>query len=83
MFVVPQRPYIPVGTLLRATAYPTPTEQMNREEITKALKVVGLEYLVDRLDEHISWEQTLSGGEKQAARFCQAAYRPSKYCHDG
>jgi putative ATP-binding cassette transporter len=71
MFVVPQRSYIPVGTLLRATAYPTPTDKVNREEITRALKVVGLEYLVDRLDEPISWELTLSGGEKQRLAFAR------------
>jgi putative ATP-binding cassette transporter len=78
MFVVPQRPYIPVGTLLRASAYPIPTDQVNREEITKALKVVGLEYLVDRLDEPISWEQILSGGEKQRLAFARLLIaRPS------
>jgi putative ATP-binding cassette transporter len=78
MFVVPQRPYIPVGTLLRATAYPIPTDKVNREEIRKALKVVGLEYLIDRLDEPISWEQTLSGGEKQRLAFARLLIaRPS------
>ena len=78
MFVVPQRPYIPVGTLLCATAYPTPADQVNREEIAKALKVVGLEYLVDRLDEHIPWERTLSGGEKQRLAFARLLIaRPS------
>src|SRR6516225_9749267 len=71
MFVVPQRPYIPVGTLLRAAAYPTPVDQVNREEITKALKVVGLDYLVDRLDERISWDQTLSGGQTQRLAFAR------------
>ena len=71
VFVVPQRPYIPIGTLLRAAAYPTPVDQVNREEITKALKVVGLDYLVDRIDDSISWDQTLSGGEKQRLAFAR------------
>jgi putative ATP-binding cassette transporter len=71
MCVVPQRPYIPLGTLLRAAAYPTPAEEVDREEVAKTLKVVGLGHFVDRLDEDISWEQTLSGGEKQRLAFAR------------
>jgi putative ATP-binding cassette transporter len=72
IFVVPQRPYIPVGTLLRAVAYPASAEQVDREEIAKALNAVGLAHLVDRLDEDgIPWEQTLSGGEKQRLAFAR------------
>jgi putative ATP-binding cassette transporter len=71
MCVVPQRPYIPLGTLLRAAAYPTPAEEVDREEVAKTLKVVGLGHFVDRLDEDIPWEQTLSGGEKQQLAFAR------------
>src|SRR5260370_21244275 len=69
MCVVPQRPYIPLGSLLRAIAYPTPAEAVDREEVVKALKVVGLGHFLDRLDEDITWEHTLSGGEKQRLAF--------------
>ena len=31
--------------------------------IVKALKVVGLGHFVDRLDEDVTWEHTLSGGD--------------------
>jgi vitamin B12/bleomycin/antimicrobial peptide transport system ATP-binding/permease protein len=71
MCVVPQRPYIPLGTLLRAVAYPTPAEEVDREEVAKTLKVVGLGHFVNRLDEDIPWEQTLSGGEKQRLAFAR------------
>jgi ABC-type nitrate/sulfonate/bicarbonate transport system ATPase subunit len=71
MCVVPQRPYIPLGSLLRAAAYPTPAEAVDREEVVKALKLVGLGHFVDRLDEDIPWEQTLSGGEKQRLAFAR------------
>jgi vitamin B12/bleomycin/antimicrobial peptide transport system ATP-binding/permease protein len=71
MCVVPQRPYIPLGTLLRAVAYPTPAEAVDREEVVKALKLVGLGHVIDRLDEDIPWEQTLSGGEKQRLAFAR------------
>jgi len=78
LFVVPQRPYIPVGTLLRAAAYPAPANQVQREEIMEALKAVGLEQFLDRLDEHSAWEQMLSGGEKQRLAFARLLIaRPS------
>ncbi|TMJ29280.1 MAG: ABC transporter ATP-binding protein/permease [Alphaproteobacteria bacterium] len=72
IFVVPQRPYIPLGTLLRAVAYPASADKVAREDIAKALNAVGLEHLVDRLDEDgVPWEQTLSGGEKQRLAFAR------------
>jgi putative ATP-binding cassette transporter len=72
IFVLPQRPYIPLGTLLRAVAYPASADKVDREEIAKALNAVGLAHLVDRLDEDgIAWEQTLSGGEKQRLAFAR------------
>jgi putative ATP-binding cassette transporter len=71
MCVVPQRPYIPLGTLLRAAAYPMPAEEVDREEVAKIMKAVGLGHLIDRLDEDSPWEQTLSGGEKQRLAFAR------------
>jgi putative ATP-binding cassette transporter len=72
IFVVPQRPYIPLGTLLRAVAYPASADNADREAIVEALNAVGLAHLVDRLDKQdIPWEQTLSGGEKQRLAFAR------------
>jgi len=72
IFVVPQRPYIPLGTLLHAVAYPASADKADREAIVEALNAVGLAHLVDRLDKHgIPWEQTLSGGEKQRLAFAR------------
>jgi vitamin B12/bleomycin/antimicrobial peptide transport system ATP-binding/permease protein len=71
MCVVPQRPYIPLGTLLRAAAYPAPAAEVKREEVAKIMKEVGLGHLIDRLDEDIPWEHTLSGGEKQRLAFAR------------
>jgi vitamin B12/bleomycin/antimicrobial peptide transport system ATP-binding/permease protein len=41
------------------------------EEIAKVLKKVGLGHLVEHLDEERSWDQTLSGGEKQRLAFAR------------
>jgi vitamin B12/bleomycin/antimicrobial peptide transport system ATP-binding/permease protein len=71
LFLLPQRPYVPLGTLRRATTYPASPDEVDEETIIEALKLVGLEHLVDRLDEEIAWEQTLSGGEKQRLAFAR------------
>jgi putative ATP-binding cassette transporter len=69
LFLLPQRPYVPTGTLRRAVAYPAPAEQWSDEEIENALTQVGLAHLVDRIEEEAPWDQTLSGGEKQRLAF--------------
>jgi vitamin B12/bleomycin/antimicrobial peptide transport system ATP-binding/permease protein len=69
LFFLPQRPYVPTGTLRRAVAYPAPSEQWSEAEIGKALQQVGLPQLVERIDEEAPWDQTLSGGEKQRLAF--------------
>ncbi|MFN3349328.1 ABC transporter ATP-binding protein/permease [Pseudorhodoplanes sp.] len=65
LFLLPQRPYIPTGTLRRAIAYPGAAEDWDADTIKGALDRVGLGHLQDRLEEDAPWDQTLSGGEKQ------------------
>ena len=69
--LLPQRPYVPTGTLRRAANYPEPAHSRSVEEIAKVLKKVGLGHLVERLDEEAPWDQTLSGGEKQRLAFAR------------
>jgi putative ATP-binding cassette transporter len=72
MFLMPQRAYVPVGTLRRAATYPEPADSKDSEEVADALKRVGLKHLVDRLEEEEApWDQTLSGGEKQRLAFAR------------
>ena len=71
MLLMPQRAYIPVGTLRRAATYPEPAESKTIDDVGKALKLVGLGHLVDRIDEEAPWDQTLSGGEKQRLAFAR------------
>lgn len=68
---LPQRPYIPVGSLRRAAAYPDPADSRTTEEVARALEFVGLEKLVPEIDEEAPWDQTLSGGEKQRLAFAR------------
>jgi vitamin B12/bleomycin/antimicrobial peptide transport system ATP-binding/permease protein len=71
MFLMPQRAYVPVGTLRRAATYPEPADSKGIEEVAEALKRVGLKHLIDRLEEEAPWDQTLSGGEKQRLAFAR------------
>ncbi len=65
LFLLPQRPYIPTGTLRRAVAYPGAAEDWESEQIKDILDKVGLAHLKDKIEEDAPWDQTLSGGEKQ------------------
>jgi len=71
LMLMPQRSYVPVGTLRRAVVYPEPADSKDDETIAKALKLVGLGHLVESLDEEAPWDQTLSGGEKQRLAFAR------------
>jgi putative ATP-binding cassette transporter len=69
---VPQRPYMPLGTLRDAIAYPVEGRLLKDERARAVLKDVGLGYLGDKLDDDdIRWDQTLSGGERQRVAFAR------------
>ena len=77
LLVLPQRPYLPIGTLRRAVTYPEAAESRSVEQVAKVLEKVELGYLVERLDEDGPWDQTLSGGEKQRLAFARVLlHRP-------
>lgn len=71
LFMLPQRPYIPSGTLRRAVAYPAAAEKWTVKRIKAVLDKVGLGHLADRIKEEAPWDQTLSGGEKQRLAFAR------------
>jgi vitamin B12/bleomycin/antimicrobial peptide transport system ATP-binding/permease protein len=71
MLVVPQRPYVPMGSLRRAVNYPDAVQSRSVKEIARVLEKVGLGHLAARLDEDRPWDQILSGGEKQRLAFAR------------
>src|ERR1700736_2017282 len=71
LFMLPQKPYVPQGTLRRAAAYPAAAEDWTVEQIGQALDKVGLAHLKDKIEEDAPWDQTLSGGEKQRLAFAR------------
>jgi putative ATP-binding cassette transporter len=78
LLLMPQRAYVPIGTLRRAVTYPLPPGDRTSVEVGRALKLVGLGHLVPRLDEEGPWDQVLSGGEKQRLAFARVLlHRPN------
>ncbi|MGJ5133741.1 ABC transporter ATP-binding protein/permease [Bradyrhizobium oligotrophicum] len=71
LFMLPQRPYVPSGTLRRAVAYPGAAEDWSVAQVGEALHKVGLDHLKDKIEEDAPWDQTLSGGEKQRLAFAR------------
>ncbi|MBN9436732.1 ABC transporter ATP-binding protein/permease [Bosea sp. (in: a-proteobacteria)] len=68
---VPQKPYLPMGTLRDVLLYPEAESRVSDEVVVAALKRCGLSYLAKRLDEEERWDQTLSGGERQRVAFAR------------
>ena len=71
-FFLPQRPYIPLGTLRHIVAYPHPASDYDRATLTQVLTDVGLGHLADRLDAEENWPMRLSGGEQQRLALARA-----------
>jgi vitamin B12/bleomycin/antimicrobial peptide transport system ATP-binding/permease protein len=69
---LPQRPYIPLGTLRHVVTYPAPADAYTIEAIAQAMTDVGLGDLVARLDRDENWPQRLSGGEQQRIAIARA-----------
>jgi vitamin B12/bleomycin/antimicrobial peptide transport system ATP-binding/permease protein len=69
---LPQKPYLPIGTLREVVSYPTPLAGVSDAALRQALEAVGLPELVGRLDESAHWALALSPGEQQRIAFARA-----------
>jgi vitamin B12/bleomycin/antimicrobial peptide transport system ATP-binding/permease protein len=72
VMVVPQKPYIPIGTLRAAISYPAAPDAYAEEDIRKALTDARIGFLADQLDREEVWSQRLSGGEQQRIAIARA-----------
>jgi len=72
VLVLPQRPYLPLGTLRGALAYPGPETVFPAQVIDEVVEAVGLGDFSDRLDETAYWADKLSGGEQQRLSIARA-----------
>ena len=72
MMLLPQRPYIPVGTLKSTVVYPEVEGAYDDAAIAEALKAARLPQFVGRLHEEGFWAQSLSLGEQQRLAIARA-----------
>lgn len=69
--LLPQHPYIPWMPLRDALLYPERSTSSDDARVAEALRAVGLEPLIARLDDSAPWHRTLSGGEAQRLAFAR------------
>lgn len=72
VMLLPQKPYVPQGTLRDAITYPALGGTFSDADLMAVLKQVGLERLAPALDETENWTQRLSGGEQQRLSMARA-----------
>jgi putative ATP-binding cassette transporter len=65
VMIVPQKSYLPLGSLKGALLYPEPDLAVGDDRLIDALHRVGLAALAPRLDEVARWDQVLANGERQ------------------
>ena len=72
LLFLPQKPYLPIGTLKHAVSYPEDVSRFSDDEIIQSLKDVGLNHLSTDLERVENWALVLSGGEQQRLAFARA-----------
>lgn len=77
VFFLPQKPYLPIGTLKEAAIYPELSG--DEEEIKKYMDFAGLSHLIPHLDEVSDWSHKLSLGEQQRLAFVRLFLLKPKY----
>ncbi len=71
LLVLPQKPYLPIGSLRDVVSYPRPAGGVDDALLREALEAVGLPGLAGRLDEDGHWALQLSPGEQQRIAFAR------------
>ena len=78
LMFIPQKPYIPLGSLREALLYPG-KKALSDEEILYLLDLCQIGYLRDKLDLVADWSHVLSVGEQQRLAFVRAHIQEPKW----
>lgn len=77
---LPQKPYLPLGTLRRALIYPAAgSDSPPDDKLKKVLQLVELPTLIDKLDVADDWSRILSLGEQQRLAFARVLLSKPDY----
>jgi len=76
---VPRHPYVPLGTLRAAFAYPSPETAYTDEQILAALQSAGLTRLSSSLDRIARWDKELTDDEQQCLVFTRLLLRKPRW----
>jgi ATP-binding cassette subfamily D (ALD) protein 3 len=79
---LPQRAYMPRGTLRDLIIYPDKKSKMNDSDIVNIIEKVFLKYLYERVggvDAILDWANVLSGGERQRLSVARIYYHRPKF----
>lgn len=77
LMFIPQKPYLPLGSLKEALLYPG-RRQKTDEELVMLLEQCRIGYLAKDLYVEADWSHVLSGGEQQRLAFVRALiYQPA------
>ncbi|MEY3182447.1 MAG: hypothetical protein RLZ35_432 [Pseudomonadota bacterium] len=77
MMFIPQRPYMPIGSLRQCLAYPSLSAP--DEALVPLMITCQLEHLIPYLDTVRDYQQTLSVGEQQRVNFLRVLYHRPKW----
>ena len=78
LMFIPQKPYLPLGTLREALLYPG-NKPLPDEELYYLLDLCQIGYLRDKLDVNADWSHVLSVGEQQRLAFVRAHIQQPKW----
>lgn len=78
LMFIPQKPYIPLGSLREALLYPG-KKPLSDEELLYLLDLYQIGYLRDKLDLVADWSHVLSVGEQQRLAFVRAHIQEPKW----
>jgi vitamin B12/bleomycin/antimicrobial peptide transport system ATP-binding/permease protein len=79
LMMLPQRPYLPGGSLQAAIVYPAEASAYGSDQVREALIAVGLPKLASQLGEEGHWNRTLSLGEQQRLGLARALLHAPQY----
>ncbi len=79
MMFLPQRPYLPLGSIRAAVAYPGSMDKFSDEDVKSVLERVQLDHLIPLLDTAERWDKSLSLDQQQRLVFARLLLHKPSY----